>query len=112
MQQEGRVPAILYTCPSCRAEVRNTKNNATVTSLLEMYLKMHPGKEKSEEEKKQLDEAYKRGESVLPTPPRLTKGRSAVDTYERDIVRAMQGSTISGTSLSSRSSETLSLIHI
>jgi hypothetical protein len=106
MSEERRAPAILYTCPSCRAEVRNTKGNATVTTLLEMYLKMHPEKEKSEEEKKELDAAYKRGDSVLPPPPSLNAERSRVDTRERDIVRAMQGSTISGTSSSSRNSET------
>jgi len=103
INQEGTVPAILYTCPSCRAGVRNTKGNATVTTLLEMYLKMHPEKDKSEEEKKELDAAYKRGDSVLPPPPRMREERH---THERDIRRAMQGSTISRTSTSSRSSDT------
>ena len=103
MNEDGRLPAILYTCPSCRADVRDTKGNATVTSLLEMYLKMHPEKDKSKEEKEELDAAYKRGDSVLPPPPRAMEERHA---SERDITRAMQGSTISGSSSSSRSSDT------
>jgi len=69
-KQEGYLPVITYTCPSCRAEVRDTRGNATITTLLEMYLKIHPEQDKSEEEKKELDAIYRRGDSVLPRTSR------------------------------------------
>ncbi|KAI9852743.1 MAG: hypothetical protein M1838_005501 [Thelocarpon superellum] len=55
-----------YTCPSCRARVRETRPNATVTTLLDMYLQANPGKRKPEQEKAELAQIYRLGESVLP----------------------------------------------
>lgn len=55
-----------YTCPSCRASVRETRPNATVTTLLDMYLKANPRRRRTGEEEKELRQRYKPGESVLP----------------------------------------------
>lgn len=55
-----------YTCPSCRAPVRDTKHNATVTTLLEMFVAANPDKGKTEEEKADMRRKYKPGDDILP----------------------------------------------
>jgi hypothetical protein len=55
-----------YTCPSCRAEVRGTRPNATVTTLLDMFLTSNPGRGKSNAEKEEMRSHYKPGEDVIP----------------------------------------------
>ncbi|KAH8821634.1 hypothetical protein F5884DRAFT_95932 [Xylogone sp. PMI_703] len=55
-----------YTCPSCRAAVRATRNNATVTTLLEMFLAANPDKGRTAEEKEEMKKKYTPGEDVLP----------------------------------------------
>ncbi|KAF2400832.1 hypothetical protein EJ06DRAFT_408431 [Trichodelitschia bisporula] len=55
-----------YTCPSCRASVRGTKANATVTTLLDMFLHANPGKGKTTEEQDEQRRIYKPGDNVLP----------------------------------------------
>ncbi|KAL9603499.1 MAG: hypothetical protein Q9219_001186 [cf. Caloplaca sp. 3 TL-2023] len=55
-----------YTCPSCRASIRETRPNATVTTLLDMYLQANPRRRRTEEEKEELGKKYKAGDSVLP----------------------------------------------
>ncbi|KAL8847757.1 MAG: hypothetical protein Q9221_007205 [Calogaya cf. arnoldii] len=55
-----------YTCPSCRASVRETRPNATVTTLLDMYVQANPGRGRSQEEENELRAKYKPGEQVLP----------------------------------------------
>ncbi|KAJ5129830.1 uncharacterized protein N7515_005869 [Penicillium bovifimosum] len=58
-----------FTCPSCRAEVRDTRPNATVTTLLDMVLVAHPERARSTEEKAEIATRYTHGETVFPTPP-------------------------------------------
>lgn len=67
--------AVNYTCPSCRAPVRETRPNATVTTLLEMYLRANPGKAKSETERKEIAEKYSPSEGVLPVAQTTTSSR-------------------------------------
>lgn len=55
-----------YTCPSCRASVRSTQPNATVTTLLDMFIQANPHRGKSEEEKKADREKFKYGDVVMP----------------------------------------------
>ncbi|KAF2714701.1 hypothetical protein K504DRAFT_486542 [Pleomassaria siparia CBS 279.74] len=55
-----------YTCPSCRASVRTTQPNATVTTLLDMFIKANPAHGKSDAEKKLDREKFKPGDNVLP----------------------------------------------
>lgn len=66
-----------FTCPSCRAEVRDTRPNATVTTLLDMVLGAHPDRARSTDEKAEIATRYTHGESVFPTPP--SGGESAED---------------------------------
>ncbi|KAH8767900.1 hypothetical protein F5882DRAFT_191096 [Hyaloscypha sp. PMI_1271] len=54
-----------YTCPSCRAPVRDTKHNATVTTLLEMFLAANPEKGRTEKERSDMKVKYDAGENVL-----------------------------------------------
>ncbi|KAI4230764.1 MAG: hypothetical protein LQ349_006054 [Xanthoria aureola] len=61
-----------YTCPSCRASVRETRPNATVTTLLDMYLQANPGRDRTQEEQNELRSKYKPGEQVMP-PVRVVK---------------------------------------
>ncbi|KAI0902318.1 hypothetical protein F4806DRAFT_446551 [Annulohypoxylon nitens] len=55
-----------FTCPSCRAFVRDTRHNATVNTLLEMFLAANPDKARAEEEKEEMRQKYKPGDNVLP----------------------------------------------
>lgn len=55
-----------FTCPSCRAEVRGTRPNATVTTLLDMVLLAQPEQARSAEEKEEIAQRYKHGDSVFP----------------------------------------------
>ncbi|KAL1964436.1 hypothetical protein VTN77DRAFT_6994 [Rasamsonia byssochlamydoides] len=55
-----------YTCPSCRAAVRETRRNATVTTLLDMVLQADPSRARSAEEKTEIAKKYKPGDPVLP----------------------------------------------
>ncbi|CAL3965676.1 unnamed protein product [Diplocarpon coronariae] len=55
-----------YTCPSCRAPVRDTKHNATVTTLLDMFLVANPEKGRTGPEKEALKIKYSPGDDVLP----------------------------------------------
>lgn len=41
-----------YTCPTCRAIVKDARHNATVTTLLDMFLAANPARGRSLEEKR------------------------------------------------------------
>lgn len=56
----------IATCPSCRATVRDTRHNATVATLLDMFLIANPDKARPDEDKAEMHEKYKPGENVLP----------------------------------------------
>ncbi|KAE8153743.1 hypothetical protein BDV25DRAFT_148711, partial [Aspergillus avenaceus] len=58
--------SVQCTCPSCRAVVRETRPNATVTTLLDMVLAANPERERPEEEKEEIAQRYKPGDSVFP----------------------------------------------
>ncbi|KAK7751805.1 hypothetical protein SLS62_006291 [Diatrype stigma] len=58
--------AKIFTCPSCRAYVRDTRHNATVATLLDMFLTANPNKARSEEEKEEMRLKYKPGDNALP----------------------------------------------
>ena len=55
-----------FTCPSCRAAVRETRPNATVTTLLDIVLAAYPDRNKSQAEKEEISQRYKPGDSVFP----------------------------------------------
>lgn len=56
----------VLTCPSCRAIVRDTRHNATVATLLEMFLGAHPEKARDDGDKEEMARKYKPGEQILP----------------------------------------------
>ncbi|ESZ93053.1 hypothetical protein SBOR_6574 [Sclerotinia borealis F-4128] len=55
-----------YTCPSCRASVRDTKHSSTIVTLLDMFLARSPDKGRTAEEKEEVAAKYKVGDEVLP----------------------------------------------
>ncbi|KAL3431082.1 hypothetical protein BDV09DRAFT_177173 [Aspergillus tetrazonus] len=71
-----------YTCPSCRARVRETRPNATVTTLLEMVLTANPERAKPAAERAEIEERYKHGESVFP--PVTSSDISSAGSDEED----------------------------
>ncbi|KAJ5773857.1 hypothetical protein N7457_008753 [Penicillium paradoxum] len=71
-----------FTCPSCRAEVRDTRPNATVTTLLDMVLGAHPDRARSTDEKVEIATRYTHGESVFPALP--ADGESVERDLEED----------------------------
>ncbi|EGX96817.1 RING finger domain-containing protein [Cordyceps militaris CM01] len=58
--------AVLFTCPSCRASVRDTKHNATVVTLLDMYTAAKPNKARTADDKEEMNKKYQRGDQVIP----------------------------------------------
>lgn len=84
----------IFTCPSCRSTVRDTKHNATVVTLLDMYVAAHPAKARSESDKEEMEKKYKRGDEVLPKVKlreRTNQERRADEADQRlvDEVREM-----------------------
>ncbi|KAI1180033.1 hypothetical protein F4777DRAFT_574315 [Nemania sp. FL0916] len=80
--------AAAFTCPSCRAPVRDTRRNATVTSLLDIFLASNPNKARSEAEQDELLQKYKPGDNVLPQirlPERSAEERRA-DQLEQQMI--------------------------
>ncbi|KKP02463.1 hypothetical protein THAR02_05418 [Trichoderma harzianum] len=99
-EKVGRAPtppppdAIIFTCPSCRSSVRDTRHNATVATLLDMYTAANPAKARSEADKQEMEEKYKPGDQVLPkvkTRERTAEEKRAEEEDRRliDEVREM-----------------------
>ncbi|KAM0515165.1 hypothetical protein ACHAPE_006118 [Trichoderma viride] len=93
-ERVGRAPtppppdAIIFTCPSCRSSVRDTRHNATVATLLEMYTAANPAKARSEADKKEMEEKYKPGDQVMPkvkTRERTAEEKRAEEEDQRLI---------------------------
>ncbi|KAL2155950.1 hypothetical protein VTH82DRAFT_692 [Thermothelomyces myriococcoides] len=79
----------IFTCPSCRAGVRDTKHDSRVFSLLDMFLALNPARARSEEDRRDMDARYSRGESVLPRVRRLedrTEEERRADEEERRVI--------------------------
>ncbi|KAJ5679248.1 hypothetical protein N7462_007492 [Penicillium macrosclerotiorum] len=77
-----------FTCPSCRAEVRGTRPNATVTTLLDMVLLAHPDRARSTEEKEEIARRYTPGASVFPPPQE--ENESEDDEEDRRVLQEVQ----------------------
>ncbi|KAI0539870.1 hypothetical protein GGR58DRAFT_463059 [Xylaria digitata] len=85
--------ATIFTCPSCRAHVRDTRRNATVTSLLDIFLASNPDKAKSEAEQDELRQKYQPGDNVLPQvrlSERSAEERRADQLEQQMIERARE----------------------
>ncbi|KAL5431031.1 hypothetical protein PMIN06_012414 [Paraphaeosphaeria minitans] len=76
-----------YTCPSCRASVRATKPNATVTTLLDMFIQAHPHRGKSEQEKQADRAKFKYGDVVMP---KLRRRTGQDEDEERRVLEEVQ----------------------
>lgn len=48
-----------YSCPTCRSEVRDVQHNATVSNLLELFLAANPDRDRSPQDKEEMDQMYK-----------------------------------------------------
>ncbi|KAI9706845.1 MAG: hypothetical protein M1820_004624 [Bogoriella megaspora] len=79
-----------YTCPSCRASVRDTKRNAQVTTLLDIYLQANPGRRKSEEERQELGKKYRHGENVLQEVQLSSSDSDDDELMENARLRSLQ----------------------
>ena len=76
-----------YTCPSCRASVRETRPNATVTTLLEMFVQANPGNDRTAQEKDEMKKVYKAGDNVIP---KLDTSNTAADEEDRRMVEEIR----------------------
>lgn len=82
-----------YTCPTCRAEVKDVQHNATVSNLLELFLAANPARNRSQEEKNEMDQIYKPDgtrprDKILPKVERRSERRSRRES--EGIVRERQ----------------------
>ncbi|KEF60201.1 uncharacterized protein A1O9_05051 [Exophiala aquamarina CBS 119918] len=59
-------PANTYTCPTCRAPVKDAQHNAMINTLLDMFLAANPTKGRSAEEKAEMAQAYTPGDGIMP----------------------------------------------
>ena len=75
-----------FTCPSCRAPVRDTRPNATVTTLLEMFVQANPAKGRTAEEKEEMRRKYKPGDNVIPQ----LDSASSADENERRMLEEVR----------------------
>ncbi|KAK4156040.1 hypothetical protein C8A00DRAFT_12981 [Chaetomidium leptoderma] len=83
----------VFTCPSCRERVRDTRHDARVFSLLDMFLALNPGKGKSEEDKREMDGRYRKGDCILPRIPKMegrTEEERRLDEEERRVVEEVR----------------------
>ncbi|ERF70415.1 hypothetical protein EPUS_05234 [Endocarpon pusillum Z07020] len=80
-----------YTCPTCRAPVKDARHNATVTTLLEMFLAANPERRKSEADKADIAKSYEPGENILPKVEhgggRRSRRREVEDRAEEEAER-------------------------
>ncbi|PWW80266.1 hypothetical protein C7212DRAFT_273983 [Tuber magnatum] len=65
-----------FTCPACRAVVREAKTGSLLQNLVDDLVKSDPSKDRTQEEKNNMRSVYKPGDKVLPlagrssgTPP-------------------------------------------
>ena len=78
----------IFTCPSCRAHVRGTRHNATVATLLEMFLAANPDRARPEEEREEARRRYRPGDNVLPRirVPEKSAEERRVEEMERRML--------------------------
>ncbi|PYI08486.1 hypothetical protein BO78DRAFT_385117 [Aspergillus sclerotiicarbonarius CBS 121057] len=82
--------SVRFTCPSCRAVVRETRPNATVTTLLDMVLAASPDRDKSAEEKEEIAQRYKHGDSVFPALLSSERSAAAPDEEDRRLLEEVR----------------------
>ncbi|KAM0276758.1 hypothetical protein ACHAQH_006407 [Verticillium albo-atrum] len=81
----------LLTCPSCRAAVRDTRHNATVATLLDMFVTANPEKGRTTEEKEDLSRKYKPGDQVVPRRHVVeTPGTRRLEEEDRRLIEEVR----------------------
>ncbi|KAK0644987.1 E3 ubiquitin/ISG15 ligase TRIM25 [Lasiodiplodia hormozganensis] len=105
-QAQSATTAHPYTCPSCRASVRATQPNATVTTLLDMFLHANPSRGKTDQEKDDMRKVYKPGDNVLPKLRRRRHDDS--DEDDRRMLEEVRLLSLQEVGVSSSGSDTLS----
>lgn len=82
----------VLTCPSCRAVVRDTRHNATVATLLEMFLGAHPEKARDDSDKEEMARKYKPGDQVLPKIKirQRTPGERRADEADQRLIQEVR----------------------
>jgi hypothetical protein len=82
-----------YTCPICRTNVKDARHNATVSTLLDMFLSANPDRARSAQEKEDMAKVYKPGEDILPKietsrrhDRRARRAEEAADETERLMI--------------------------
>ncbi|CAD0110175.1 unnamed protein product, partial [Aureobasidium uvarum] len=94
----------VYSCPACRAVVRDTRPNATLSTLLDMFLQAHPDKGKTAQEKLDMDKTYKPGDNVIP-PVDLGQVSDDEDEQEQQMLAQARELSLNDVGLGSRSRE-------
>ena len=75
-----------YTCPSCRASVRDTRPDAKVTTLLDMFLQANPTSAKTQQEMEDLQKRYKPGDIIMVKAERRSRPENSSDDEERRMI--------------------------
>ncbi|PHH78049.1 hypothetical protein CDD82_3250 [Ophiocordyceps australis] len=88
-----------FTCPACRSAVRDSRHNATVATLLDMFVTANPSKARSAKDKEDMARKYLPGDRILPKGPKLdvheVKSEQARDDHhEARILGQVQGMTL------------------
>ena len=71
-----------YTCPTCRATVKDAQHNAMINTLLDMFLVANPDKNRSEDERAEMSLLYRPGEVILPKIEARRRDRRRHDEEE------------------------------
>ncbi|KAK4138282.1 hypothetical protein BT67DRAFT_412446 [Trichocladium antarcticum] len=86
----GTADAAVFTCPSCRDAVRDTKHDARVATLLDMFLGLYPERARAEEDRREMDARYARGERVMPRLRVRSEEERRADAEERRVVEEVR----------------------
>ncbi|OKL62625.1 hypothetical protein UA08_01248 [Talaromyces atroroseus] len=87
--------AARFTCPACRATVRDTRPNATVTTLLDMVLQASPERDRTAEEKEEIAKKYKPGDQLLAS---LEDSDHDTDEEDRQLLNDVRDLSLAETS--------------
>ncbi|KAH0283884.1 hypothetical protein KCU62_g8742, partial [Aureobasidium sp. EXF-3399] len=93
----------VYSCPACRAVVRDTRPNATLSTLLDMFLQAHPDKGKTAQEKLDMDKTYKSGDNVIPPVDLGQVSEDEDDEEEQQMLAQVRELSLNDVGLGSRS---------
>ena len=93
----------MYSCPACRAVVRDTRPNATLSTLLDMFLQAHPDKGKTAQEKLDMDKTYKPGDNVIPPVDLGQVSEDEDDEEEQQMLAQARELSLNDVGLGSRS---------